>query len=89
MSEKIEGREELVRELDECSSRLQELKGKAKSQVDIDQLDVIAGELKSCKLELGEVEHRSDDDWAEAKHGVVRRLNEARNSLNLSARKMI
>jgi hypothetical protein len=81
-------RDEMEKELDQCSSRLKELKGKAKPG-DVPDLEALEGEVKSCRLELQEIEHRSDDEWVEAKHSITTRLDSVRRSLNLGPRKLI
>jgi hypothetical protein len=88
MDENMETREQVEQHLVKCETRLKELKGKATTE-EMSELENIEGELQSCRLERGEIEHTSGDAWEEAKHGIVRRLNEARRSLNLSARKLI
>jgi uncharacterized protein YydD (DUF2326 family) len=80
---KVEG------ELDQCASRLKELKGKAKSDELLSEIEELEGEVKSCKLELAEIEHRSEDEWLEAKHGLTKRLDSVRKSLNRSSSKFM
>jgi hypothetical protein len=81
--------EQVQKDLVKCESRLNELVAAGKSS-DMDaDLDALGDELKSCKLELNEIENKSGDDWEDAKHGVVRRLGEVKRSLGLSSRKMI
>ena len=81
--------EEVQKDLSQCESRLNELVASGKgSDMDAD-LDELGAELKSCRLELNQIENNSGDKWEEAKHGVVRRLGEVKRSLGLSARKMI
>jgi hypothetical protein len=82
-------REKMEKELDQCSSRLKELKGKAKSDEVMDELEELEGEVKSCRLELQEIEHRSDDKWIEAKHGLMTRLDSMRRNMRLASRKII
>ena len=88
MSEELKSRGDVEQELVKCESRLKELKAKAATEHE-GELSEIEENLNACKLELGEVEHRTDDAWQEAKHGIVRRLSEVKRSLGLSARKMI
>ena len=88
MSEELETRDGVKGELVKCESRLKELKGKATSERAGD-LEQIEDDLKVCRLELNEAEHRTDDEWEEAKHGIVRRLSEARRSLESSGRRSI
>jgi len=82
-------REQMEKELDQCSSRLKELKGKAKSDDVMSEIEELETEVKSCTLELREIENRSGDEWLEAKHGITTRLESVRKSLNLTARKLI
>ena len=84
MSEAACGTEELI-----LSSRLEELKGKAKPDDDLSDLDELEGEVHSCRLELQEIEHRSDDEWLEAKHSITTHLDSVRRNLNLASRKLI
>ncbi len=88
MSEELKSRDDVEQALVKCESRLKELKAKAASEHE-GELSEIEENLNACRLELGEIEHRTDDEWQEAKHGVVRRLSEARRSLNSSVRKLI
>lgn len=88
MSDKEYSREDVQRELDVCESRLHELVKAEKGEHD-DELDELGAELKSCKLELGKLENRSEDEWQDAKHSVVQRLSQVRRSLDSSARRMV
>jgi hypothetical protein len=81
-------REKMETELDQCSTRLKELKGKAKGE-ELTEIEEIEGEVKSCKLELDEIEGRSQDEWVDAKHALTKRLDSVRRSLNRSSRKFI
>ena len=89
MNAKEKSREWVERELGICESRLHELVKSGKGGEHSGDLASVSEELKSCRLELNKVQNRSDDKWDAAKHGVVRRLNEAKESLGLSVRKMI
>ena len=89
MEERKAYREKMETELDQCSSRLKELKGKAKSEELMSEIEEIEGEVKSCKLELDEIEGRSQDEWVDAKHALTKRLDSVRRSLNRSSRKFI
>ena len=82
-------RDDVQRELAKCESRLDELVKSGKGGDHGEDLEKLGSELKSCRLELGKLEHRSDDEWEEAKHGVVRRLSEVRRSLDNSARRVV
>lgn len=89
MSANEKSLEKVQRDLSQCESRMNELVAAGKGS-DMDaNLDSLGDELKSCKLELNQIENKSGDDWEEAKHGVVRRLSEVKRSLGLSVRKMI
>lgn len=81
--------DKVQRDLSRCESRLNELVAAGKDSDMGADLDALGAELKSCRLELDQVENRSGDDWEDAKHGVVRRLGEVKRSLGLSVRKMI
>lgn len=81
--------EKVQRDLSQCESRMNELVAAGKGSDMGADLDALGDELKSCKLELNQLENKSGDEWEEAKHGVVRRLSEVQKSLGLSARKMI
>lgn len=89
MEDRQEYRAKVESELDQCSSRLKELKGKAKSEEHLTELEALEGEVKSCRLELDEIEHRSQDEWLEAKHGIATRLDSMRKNLHLASRKLI
>ena len=81
--------DEVKKDLSSCESRLNELVAAGKnSDMDAD-LNALGDELKSCKLELNELEGKSGDEWEDAKHSVVRRLGEVKRSLGISARRMI
>ena len=81
--------DKVQRDLSQCESRLNELVAAGKNSDMDDDLDALGVELQSCRLELDQIENRSGDDWEDAKHGVVRRLSEMRQSLGLSVRKLI
>ena len=85
MGDELKTRDEVQGALVECESRLKVLKGKAASEQS-GELEEIEGELKTCRLELNETEHRTDDEWEEAKHGIVRRLSQARRALDSTGR---
>ncbi len=89
MEERKAHREKLESELDQCSGRLRELKGKARSGELLSEIEELEGEVKSCKLELAEIEHRSNDEWLDAKHAITTRLDSLRRNLNLASRKLI
>lgn len=89
MEDRKSYRDEMEKELDQCSSRLKELKGKAKPDDDLTELEELEGEMKSCRLELAEIEHRSSDEWVDAKHAITKRLDSVRRSLNHASRKFI
>jgi hypothetical protein len=88
MEDRNEAREEMEKSLSSCESRLEELKGKAKSGEIVKGLDDIEAELKACRLELDQLEGKSDDDWLEAKHGLIRRLDDVQKNLQLSPRRL-
>jgi hypothetical protein len=85
MTDELKTRDEVKDALVQCESRLKVLKGKATSEQSGD-LDEIEDDLKTCRLELNEAEHRTDDEWEEAKHGIVRRLSQARRALDSTGR---
>ena len=89
MEERKAYREKIESELDQCSDRLRELKGKARSGELLSEIEELEGEVKSCKLELAEIEHRSNDEWLDAKHAITTRLDSFRRNLNLASRKLI
>jgi peptidoglycan hydrolase CwlO-like protein len=89
MEDRTAYRKKIEEELDQCSTRLKELKGKAKSEDLLSELEELESEVKSCKVELAEIENRSEDEWVDAKHGLARRLDSMRRSMHLSARKLI
>jgi len=89
MEDRKEYRAKVERELDQCSSRLKELKGKAKSDDLRSEIEELEGEVRSCELELDEIEGRSQDEWVDAKHALTKRLDSVRRSLNQSSRKFI
>jgi predicted nucleic acid-binding Zn-ribbon protein len=82
-------RKKIEDELDQCSSRLKELKGKAKSEELLSDIEDLETEVRTCKLELAKIENRSDDEWVDMKHSLTRRLDSVRRGLHLSARKLI
>lgn len=81
--------EKVQEDLSMCESRMNELVAAGKGSDLNADLDSLSNELKSCKLELNELENKSGDEWEDAKHSVVRRLGEVKRSLGLSSRKMI
>ncbi len=85
MGDELKTRDEVEGALAECESRLKVLKGKAASER-TGELEEIEGDLKTCRLELSEAEHHTDDEWQEAKHGIVRRLSQARRALDSTGR---
>ena len=89
MNQAENSREKLERDLGRCESRMDELVKAGRSEDFEGDLDALGSELKSCKLELDNLENRSGDDWEEAKHGVVRRLSELQKSLGLGGRRLI
>jgi hypothetical protein len=89
MEERTAYRQKMESELDQCSSRLRELKGKAKSEEIASEIVALEGEVKSCRLELDEIEGRSQDEWVDAKHSLTKRLDSIRRNLNLTSRKLI
>lgn len=89
MEDRTSYREKMESELDQCSSRLKELKGKDRSGELTSEIEQLEDEVKTCRLELDEIEHRSQDEWVEAKHALTTKLESVRNNLNLTARKLI
>ena len=81
--------EKVQRDLSSANRRMNELVAAGKDSDMGANLGSLGSELKSCKLELNQLENKSGDEWEEAKHGVVRRLSEVKKSLGLSSRKMI
>jgi hypothetical protein len=82
-------REKIESELDQCSTRLKELKGKAKAEELASEIEELEGEVKTCKLELDEIEGRSQDEWVDAKHALTKRLDSIRRNLKSTSRKLI
>ena len=89
MKDRTAYRKRIEDELDQCSSRLKELKGKAKSEKLLSDIEDLEGEVKSCKLELAEIENRSEDEWVDMQNAMTRRLDSLRRGMHLSARKLI
>ena len=88
----MDKRKEVHRKMEEslslCESRLAELKGKAGDEDRARELGEIEQKLTACRLELDQLEGKSGDEWVEAKHGVIRKLEDVQRNLQLSPRRM-
>lgn len=85
MSDELKTLDDVKGALVKCESQLKVLKGKAPGD-QTGELEQIEDDLKTCRLEVNEAEHRTDDEWQEAKHGIVRRLSQARRALDSTGR---
>jgi hypothetical protein len=88
MNEKKETHSELGKQLKFCETRLKELKAKPIPDDVGKGLEQLEGELKSCQVELNQMEGKSGDEWVDAKNSVTRRLRDMQSNLNLSARRI-
>jgi hypothetical protein len=84
MADRGEEHGKLKETLASCESRLKKLTGEAKSNTLASELAEIEKQLKACRLEINELEGKSDDEWLDAKFSVVRMLDDLERSLQLS-----
>jgi hypothetical protein len=84
MEERSEALEKIEKDLASCESRLKKLTGSAKSDEMAGELAGIEKQLKACRLEVNELEGKSGDEWLDAKHSIVRTLDDLERNLQLS-----
>ncbi len=81
--------EDLRKALEECETRLAELKnstGSAKVRSDLDAVDDI---LRSCRSEIDAAKDTNEKTWLDVKHSIMTRLDDAQRNLQLTKRRMI
>jgi hypothetical protein len=88
MSENQAYRKEIEKELGRCESRLKELSGKAETPDLQAELGRLQNEMKACRLKLDEIEHKSGDEWLDAKHEITTSLENIKKNLNLTGRNL-
>lgn len=86
MEKRKETHEELSKQLVFCESRLKELKAKPAAGELGKDVGELESELKTCRIELNEMEGKSGDEWEDAKNSITRRLRDMQTNLGLSAR---
>jgi hypothetical protein len=88
MVERKDAHEELKKTLVACETRLRKLTGEAKSDERARELGEMEAELKSCRLEVDQLEGKSGDEWLDATEGVTRRLEDLQRNLQLTQDRM-
>jgi predicted nucleic acid-binding Zn-ribbon protein len=84
MDERDKTHEKLRKNLVRCETRLEELKGKQPSQQKADEIGKLEEQLKSCRVELDELEEKSEDEWLDAKYSVTKSIDNLQRSLQLT-----
>jgi hypothetical protein len=84
MADRGEEHKKLKENLAACESRLRKLTGEAKGDKLASELAGIEKQLRACRLEINELEGKSDDDWLDAKFSIVRMLDDLERNLQLS-----
>jgi hypothetical protein len=88
MAERKDAHEALRKTLVACETRLRKLTGQAKSDEIASELGEMEAELRSCRLEVDQLEGKSGEEWLDAQHSVTRRLEDLQRILQLSQDRM-
>lgn len=73
--------EEVKTELDQCSVKLSEYRGKAMDEKLKSEFSEAEENLKACRLMVDEIEDKSGDSVLDSQHAVVTKLRDVRKSL--------
>jgi len=72
---------EVKAELDQCSVRLSEYRGKTMNDKLQSEFEKAEEGLKACRLMVDEIEGKSGDETLDSQHSVVTKLRDVRKSL--------
>ncbi len=73
--------DEIKAELDQCSNKLTEYRGKTMNDKLASEFHEVEDTLQACRLAVDEIEGKSGDEVIDAKHNVVTKLRDARKQL--------